>query len=45
MNFTKEQRKLLVEHRCFKCEKKLSKIKMMGPFGPMHSYKCKRCVK
>ena len=21
------------------------KVKMMGPFGPMHSYQCKRCVK
>ena len=45
MNFTEKQLKLLDERRCFKCENKLSKVKMMGPFGPMHSYECKRCVK
>jgi|LULN01.1.fsa_nt_gb hypothetical protein len=45
MNFTDRQLKLLDERRCFKCEKKLSKVKMLGPLGLMYSYECKRCVK
>ncbi len=43
MEFTERQLKLLDQHRCFKCEKKLSKSKIMGPFGMIDSYKCKRC--
>jgi len=44
MDFTDEQIKLLHEHRCFKCKQKLTKSKVLGPFGMIDSYRCKRCA-
>jgi hypothetical protein len=45
MEFTEKQIKLLDQHRCFKCEKKLTKTKVMGPFGYCNSYRCIPCQK
>ena len=46
MSFTEKQMKLLDEHRCFKCEKKMSivdKIPMFG--GYVDSWACTHCRK
>lgn len=43
MTLTNEQKKLLHEHRCFKCKEKKTRGKILGPFGMVDSYTCKRC--
>jgi len=44
MELTEEQIKLLSEHRCFKCKAKQVRDRILGPFGMMNSWRCKRCI-